>query len=386
MYRAIVVPLDGSAAAETALPTAEAFSRAAPGTLYLVRAAASDDEANAAAYLTAQAEALRARAVQAETHVTYGPAAGAIVREVVRRDADLIVMTTHGRGGLERSVFGSVADQVLHQTARPIVLVRPDQPAGSGRLERILVPLDGSPLAEHALAPAQALAGTGGEILLQQVVAPAKPIFSDPGSAGVWTELIEEAYAEAVRYLEAQAATLRAAGYRVRTQVEHGWPAQRIAEYARQEAVDLIVASSHGRAGAARWLLGSVADDLIRPAPAPLLLLRPLLAEVERTGPAEVVAQAVDPATIQPGYTVFAHPARRADHGHVGQFVGTVRKVFAQRGVHYLNVRGGIEQANELFIPLSAVRAVVHHQVHLNLFPEDLAGAAWHIDPAPTRA
>jgi hypothetical protein len=56
--------------------------------------------------------------------------------------------------------------------------------------------------------------------------------------------------------------------------------------------------------------------------------------------------------------------------------------VVEHRGVHYVHVRSGIEQANELFIPLAAVRAVVHHQVHLNLCTEDLIGAAWHLDPA----
>jgi hypothetical protein len=112
---------------------------------------------------------------------------------------------------------------------------------------------------------------------------------------------------------------------------------------------------------------------------------RPLLANLDRARPDVALAPVVDPATIQPGYTVFAHPAGRTEGSPVGQFVGTVLDVIDHRGVHYVHVRSGIEQANELFIPLAAVRAVVHHQVHLNLSPEDLVGAAWHVDPAPAR-
>jgi hypothetical protein len=193
--------------------------------------------------------------------------------------------------------------------------------------------------------------------------------------------MVEEAYAAAQRYLEEKAVALSAAGHRVRIQTEHGSPAQRIAEYARQENVDLIVLSSHGRAGAARWLLGSVADDLVRTAPVPVLLLRPLLAAADRPPPPGEPVCVVDAASIQPGYTVFAHRVDDADRAGVGQFVGTVQAVIQRQDVHYVHVRGALQQTNELLIPVAAVRAVVHHQVHLSLSVEDLLGNAWHLRP-----
>jgi nucleotide-binding universal stress UspA family protein len=385
MYTAIVVPLDGSQPAENAVPAADALARLASGTLYLVRAAPPGDIAIAADYLARVAADLRARAVKVETYAVEGPAAETILAEAARRDADAIVMTTHGRTALGRWVLGSVADQVLHRTARPLVLVRADQPLVVDRPRRVLVPLDGSPLAEPALVHAQAIARTDGEILLQRVVGPATPLAMDPGGAAVWGEMVEEAYAEAQRYLEEKAAALSGAGHHVRIEAAHGSPAQRIAEYARQESVDLIVLSSHGRSGAARWLLGSVADELVRTAPAPLLLLRPLLAATDHPPPPGEVASVVDAASIQPGYTVFAHRVDDADRAGVGQFVGTVQAVVEGQGVHYVHVRGALQQTNELFIPIAAVRAVVHHQVHLRISVEDLLGEAWHLGPATAR-
>ena len=81
-------------------------------------------------------------------------------------------MSTHGLSGRGRGVLGSVADQVLHRTARPVLLVQGDQAPSSPWPGRILVPLDGSELAEDALVNARALAGGGGEILLYEAIAP----------------------------------------------------------------------------------------------------------------------------------------------------------------------------------------------------------------------
>src|SRR5262249_3915791 len=156
------------------------------------------------------------------------------------------------------------------------------QCALAGRPRRVLVPLDGSALAEQALGHARAIAGTDGEILLYQVLAPATPIMTDAGPISLWTDVLEDSRAEALQYLDRLAAGPRAAGYHVRTAVDYGVPALRIAEHAREQQADLIIVSSHGRSGAARWLLGSVADELVRSAPAPLLLLRPLLAVAQR--------------------------------------------------------------------------------------------------------
>jgi nucleotide-binding universal stress UspA family protein len=282
MYNRILVPLDGSEVAEAALPRAEALARLAPSTLYLLRAAPPEEELAAATYLETVAARLRARDLVVETLPVPGEPAAMIVWEAVQRHADVIVMSTHGRSGRGRGVLGSVADQVLHRTARPVLLVQADEsPAGPWPC-RILVPLDGSELAEDALVHARALAGGGGEILLYEAIAPTTPGDAPRAENAIAQEMLAETQADAERYLDTVAAAPRAAGYRVRTAAEHGRPVERIVSYARQEQVDLIVISSHGRSGVARWLLGSVADELVRLGPAPLLLLRPLIAVAER--------------------------------------------------------------------------------------------------------
>ena len=467
MYSRILVPLDGSALAEAALPRAEALAHLAPSTLYLLRAAPPEEEGTAASYLETVADHLRARGLVVETLTVPGDPTEAIVWEAAHRDVDVVVMATHGRGGVGRGLLGSVADQVLHRMALPVLLVRADQPALVGRPRRVLVPLDGSELAEQALVHARAAVGTQGEILLYQAVAPATPIVEPMTRDSAWAEMWENTQADALRYLEEVATPLRAAGYRVRTAAEHGVPAERIARYARQEQVDLIVVSSHGRSGAARWLLGSVADDLLRHAPAPLLLLRPLLAMAQRplaearlgasalsttplpppttlrlsgeqvrlvrlalesllwdvtreerlaaeiqalldqlplaqraehgegqekkangsaggplpvmVGAAEVVMDQM--TAIPSGYPVFAQGVGPENRPRVGPFVGVVQDTFGYHGTPYVHLRSGLENADALFLPLAAVRAVGGHQVHLNLTAADLVGETWHVPP-----
>jgi nucleotide-binding universal stress UspA family protein len=473
MYPRILVPLDGSELAERALPYAEALARLGPTTVYLVRAVAPEDEAIATDYLAGVAADLRSQCVVTEVLTAPGRPADVVSWEADHLGTDLVVMSTHGRGGPGRWVLGSVADQVLHRTARPVLLVRQDQSLSAEQSCRVLVPLDGSELAEQALVHARAIAGTEGEILLYQALAPATPIVENAAEDPYWGEVLSETKAEALRYLEGVAAAPHAAGYRVRVAADFGFPAARIAAYAKQEQVDLIVLSSHGRSGAARWLLGSVADELVRTAPAPLLLLRPLIAATARTPedarrrvlplgtaplpppavltldgkqvqlvrlalenlkcdlagepplaaevaailtqlmpdfarpmgvatlsaeapcedrrPAPAVIPPLQPATtaalmtehgmILRGYPVFAHRVGPNHQPEIGQFVGTVEEVLADKDIHYLRIRGGLEHCNELFLPMGAVQTVAAKQVHLKLSLEDLAGQTWHMPP-----
>ena len=151
----ILVPLDGSALAETAIPKAIELAQDAPAaSLLLLRAAEapafSGDpiEAQVAVvrdaeeYLDAVAERVRAEGFEKfTTSVWYGPAAPAIVEAAQITKADLIVMSTHGRSGLGRLLLGSVAESVLRGTRTPLLLLRPDgapieRPAGSAKATR----------------------------------------------------------------------------------------------------------------------------------------------------------------------------------------------------------------------------------------------------------
>ncbi len=470
MYARILVPLDGSQQAEAALPYAEALAHLAPTTLYLVRAVEPNDVDAATHYLEAVSRRVRAAGWVAEVHAVHGPPAEMIVWEAARLRADLVVMATNDRMRPGRGMVGSVADQVVLHAARPVLLVRPGQPVLPARAPRVLVPLDGTVLAEEALLHARAIAGADGEILLYRAVSPAASLLREGAGDSVGgDEELPGARADATRYLDEKARALRAAGHKVSTVVETAPAAAGIAAQACGQRVDLIVLSSHGRGDVARWLLGSVASELTRCAPVPLLLLRPRLAlergarptagaqarrlsaelppkMLQLTGrqrglvsvalesllwevadepevaadvrallelvgagsamdsaaePGPVAAQVgarvptpsgrpasppVDLREIHPGCPVFAHRVDTAMHADPGQFVGVIEDVLDREGVHYLYVRGGLEGASELYLPLAAVRAVAGKQVHLSLSVEDLVGQAWHRPPAPDRA
>lgn len=100
------------------------------------------------------------------------------------------------------------------------------------------------------------------------------------------------------------------------------------------------------------------------------------------TPPLDDLPAGVDPSTIAAGYGVYAHHVDRNNHADLGQYVGDVQEVLDRHGAYYLHVRGGVQGANELWLPLATVRAVAGEEVHLNLSMEDLAGEAWRVPPS----
>jgi len=285
MSRTLVVPLDGSSLAGRAVPHAVALARAMGARLVLVRAPSSSelrgrlgDGLDPATELEDAVELVRAEGVQAEPYLypVYAPneIAGAIIDAAHDRQATMIVMSTHGRGGLGRWLFGSVADAVLRQSDLPVLLVPATctrtWPVGGPR--RILVPLDGSGFAEAALAPASELARlTGADILLAQAVGPPGPRYLS--TYGAHDPEAEVAAARA--YLDPVAARLAANGVRVAVRVEVGLPERAIAALAHGNDVDLVAMATHGYGGLSRFVAGSVATGLLQRASTPVLLVRP---------------------------------------------------------------------------------------------------------------
>jgi nucleotide-binding universal stress UspA family protein len=197
----------------------------------------------------------------------------------------LVVMATHGRGPLMRAGLGSVADQVVRKGTVPVLLTRPgeDPPqvelAPAPPFVRVLVPLDGSDLAEMALQRSLLGAATESiELTLLRVIA-----FPQPGllPGGVLPptmdrEIIHAERTAAQSYLERVAEQLAPWGWNVTAKVIEDTNASTgIIDYAYANRVQLIAMATHGRGGAQRLLLGSVADKVIRGAPAPVLLLHP---------------------------------------------------------------------------------------------------------------
>lgn len=297
MYRKVLIPLDGSSFAERVLAHVQRLISPQDCELILLRVvvpsehiASSETLAalgtadfrglveHAESYLAQIRGEMRELGVRARTQVAQGDVASAICDAADARQADLIAMTTHGRSGLGRWAYGSVADRVIRTASQPVFLVRPatELPA-DGEVRRILLPLDGSPLAERALAPATALARDWGvELLLLQAVKP----LTDREFAMLYAswESPDTVYAHrqtaAERYLAEVQRRLRVAGVSSSTLVDEGHAADLILDTAEAEDVDIIVMSTHGRSGMSRWVYGSVADKVLREATCPLLLIR----------------------------------------------------------------------------------------------------------------
>jgi nucleotide-binding universal stress UspA family protein len=198
---------------------------------------------------------------------------------------DLVVMGTHGRGLVGRALLGGVTAKVVRLSPRPVlavrwsgaqirtpwgkVLVAPRPPDAGPRFAHLLVPLDGSALAEAILPVVRSLARTFGSALtLVQVVEPVAYPMID--ATGVEARMREEAG----RYLDGVKETMRADGFRVQSEVLFGAPTRAILEYAARVGADGIAMATHGRGGLDRWLLGSVAEKVLSASEVPVLLQR----------------------------------------------------------------------------------------------------------------
>jgi nucleotide-binding universal stress UspA family protein len=295
MYKAILVPLDGSPLAERALPHAEKLAAEAGARLVLMRAArvppfAAGDAAEvqlavmdeAEEYLATLRAAYAERGIAVETAAPYGDPAQWIVDEVSLRGIDAIVMATHGRSGLSHLALGSVAESVLAHSPVPVLVIRAgsDDRAPAADPARVIVPLDGSTFAEAALAAAHDLAETiGAEVVLATTVIPPQAPVTD-GFGHVISYVDQELEAQraiAAAYLGGVAQRFAAEHGipRPRTVVTVGDPATAMADVAAAEGAAYVVMSTHGRTGLRRALLGSVAGEVLRHGSTPLLLVRP---------------------------------------------------------------------------------------------------------------
>jgi nucleotide-binding universal stress UspA family protein len=223
------------------------------------------------------------------------PVADSLCDYAKANGVELIVMTTHGRGPFARAWLGSVADELVRKSPIPILLARPG--VKKAQLDevpvfrRVLVPLDGSLLAEQILGPTAEFAGLmQAGLNLVRVIEPmvtgvagetALTAASDPEVVRQLKVLHDQVKADASAYLEIVAGRLKSKGFRVETHVlVSEQPAVAILEAVKQVHADAIAISTHARSGLARLFLGSVADKVLRAASIPILIHRPGSAEV----------------------------------------------------------------------------------------------------------
>lgn len=311
MFSRILVPLDGSSRAEHSLPLAAKIARASNGTVVLIQAVSlptdlgtsftpvtvtpellDAHESTATTYLHGIEKSAVLSGIRTETMVLTGSPALAILDAIVLRRIDLVVLTSHGRTGLGRWALGSVAQHLARHATVPVLVLREhsasslEVPPDAPHHFRILVPLDGSWLAEAALEPAAALARAlnapaQGALYLVIVLL---PYVAD-------AEYLPEAFAKqgAGDYLGKTAERLKAehVGLRVtwtiQEQLDVASAILRTAEESSDlESVDelagydVIAMATHGYSGLKRWMIGSITERVLQSASIPLLIVPPL--------------------------------------------------------------------------------------------------------------
>jgi nucleotide-binding universal stress UspA family protein len=296
MYRRILVPLDGSTASERILAHIRPFitpgrtrltllrvvdptrDQRALGTLEAAAVTVGRLKEEAGQYLARVRGELRGLGIPARAEVIDGDVASAIYNCAEADEVDLIAMSTHGRSGVSRWALGSVADHVVRIARQPVLLVRSEtEVVRSDAIRKVLVPLDGSRLAEQALEQGVRIAGaTGASLLLTRAV----NLKTERELDGILEQVEGRRALRAYRaraadhYLSHIQQQLRAWDVSSECAVVQGDPADAILATAESAEVDLIVMSTHARSGLGRWVYGSIADKVLRGSNRPLLLMR----------------------------------------------------------------------------------------------------------------
>lgn len=298
MFTKVLIPLDGSKTAEKVLPYARYLAGKFSVPIELLAVidiadVATHISAEKARYLDTMIEDavrdsttyLRGIATTfPEAKVTCSVEKGRAEETIIdKAEADpglLIAMATHGRSGLNRFLLGSVAEKVLRGIANPLLLIRAAAEAkgeGQAKLSSIVVPLDGSELAEGVLPGVVTLAKTLGlEVLLFRAYQiPYNAYAGDDGYVVNYDELLGTVRDESKDYLEKKVAELKKLGVaKVSAHTKEGFAGDEIIALGRKTPDNLIAMCSHGRSGVRRFVLGSVTETVVRHSGDPVLVLR----------------------------------------------------------------------------------------------------------------
>lgn len=303
MFKKILVPLDSSDLAEYALSPAIQLAERFESELVLLhvlehhtvfipegpdlmghninvpQTAYSQEEIAAREYLVGLNHKIGAAqpSFNCYTRLEDGDPASRILDTAVEEKADLIVMSTHGYSGVTRWVLGSVAEKVMRYAPCPVLVIRSQTP-----IRQVLITLDGSALAEASLTGGLAVAqALGAEVTLLRVddssdeIDPKEVIELNRNEPGLGERYRESLYQNAEEYLAHIQRRYRRDDLAIDTAVRFGKPAATILNYADAHHVDLIVMSTHGRTGLARWRYGSITEKVLRSANCAMLISRP---------------------------------------------------------------------------------------------------------------
>ena len=296
MYSRILIPLDGSKVAEQALPYARFFATALKLPVDLLSVVDIDelaplsDPSHGRHLDTVLAERMQDSGTYLEAvgwsfpggsvtcAVEKGKPEEVIIEKAATGSGTMIAMATHGRSGIQRWLLGSVAEKVLHGASNHLLLVRASEGGsvdGEAVLKTVVIPLDGSELAEGVLSYVLDLTKKINldVILMRAYGLPPSVAAEDYGT--YQQDLMGLLEAEAKNYLEEQVKLLKAKGVEhVSSVVDFGYGAEKIIAFALKTPNNFIAMCTHGRSGIKRWALGSVTERVVQYSGDPVLVIR----------------------------------------------------------------------------------------------------------------
>jgi nucleotide-binding universal stress UspA family protein len=306
MYKRILVPLDGSELAEVALPYSEKLAEKLDSEIILINVRTpGEDPGNPEyrSYLSRTAATVEqnmrkssdtppGQKIKVESTILGSPnllthAAEEIVDYSEKENVSLIIMATHGRTGIKRWALGSTADKVVRAAKCPVLLIRANINApGKAKLEKLLVPLDGSKQSEAVLPHVEKLASRlKAEVTLLHVVMPLYQVYTVTEGIGYYggmgivkvpytEEQMKPLKASAESYLQKVNGRMMGEGVKTSYKVVVGSAGEEIIKAADEVAADMVAMSTHGESGFSRWEHGSITDKVLRAGNTPLLLVR----------------------------------------------------------------------------------------------------------------
>jgi nucleotide-binding universal stress UspA family protein len=277
MVTSLLVPLDGSDLAEQVIPFAVRLATSARARIILAHAKEPHIDGHATEFSpSAMAERLRADGIAVDVcmlDVDQGDVGVAVADVAREQQADLVMMSAHGHGGVQRRLFGRVAHQILQAVKLPVLLVPAAcrHPWPQDRPLRVLVRLDDAEIAEQILRSAAELAGT--LLLVRVIEIPGLAMYSPDY---VYTRLdCESDLADASHYLDI-VERLRAEGHAIDLLLIVATAALDLARFARGEGVDLIATAFEGGGDTDGLMLGRISTATLQRADMPILLIRPV--------------------------------------------------------------------------------------------------------------
>jgi nucleotide-binding universal stress UspA family protein len=268
MKNRIGVALDGGEESTAILQAVAPLARALEASIALMSAIDRPDiPARRGPWLEAVAKGLREQGLETTVELRIGQPAEEILAFARERAPLFLAMTTHGRRGMDRLILGSVVEEVLRRSELPLLIARPDTAGERG--EAILVALDGSRLAEEILPDVARLAKATGRPV--EVARAMLPVVTAGGLGEFPMYFPQE---DPAPYLDDVCTLLAAEGVTAAPVALAGRAGSSLLTYAAGSNASLIALTTHGRSGLRRVLMGSIAEEILRTAPCPVLVRR----------------------------------------------------------------------------------------------------------------